>query len=64
MISTWIFFSVGLISAEGLSNQGIKEVQYVRNPLIEKYGLTSLDMLFAFGDRFRERKVDLFNQKN
>ena len=64
MISNWIFFSLGLISADGLSNTGIEDIQDVRNPLIEKYGLTNLDTLFAFGDRFREHKVDLFNQKN
>ena len=64
MISTWILFSVWLISADGFSIQGIEEIQDVRNPLIEKFGLTNLDTLFSFGDRFGEEKVDVFKQKN
>ena len=64
MISNWIFFSVWLISADGLSNQGIEKIQYVMNPLIEKFDLTKLDTLFAFGDRFRGGNVEVSNQKN
>ena len=64
MISTWIVFSVGLISADGFSIQGIEEIQDVRNPLIEKFGLTNLDTFFSFGDRFGEENFEVLNQKN
>ena len=64
MISTWIFFSVGLISVDGFSIQGIEEVQDVRNPLIEKFGLTNLDTFFSFGERFGEENLEVLNQKN
>ena len=64
MISTWISFYVWLLSAGGFSIQGIEEIQDVRNPLIEKFGLTNLDTIFSFGDRFGEERVEVFIQKN
>ena len=63
MISTWIVFSVGLISADGFSIKGIEEIQDVRTPLVEKFGLTNMDRIFSFGDRFGEEKVEVFKNE-
>ena len=63
MISTWIVFSVGLISADGFSIKGIEEIQDVRTPLVEKFGLTNMDRIFSFWDRFGEEKVEVFKMK-